>query len=102
MDAYEGLRLGFRIRLQQEGNRVTGIGRKISENGKVIPAIRQTPIEVQGIREGERLTLAFTELGRRRASGGQLDLVEENLRLWRGRFASDAARSTGSAEARRE
>jgi hypothetical protein len=35
---YRDLRLGFRVRLRQEGARVTGRGEKYLENGRPIPA----------------------------------------------------------------
>ena len=34
---YAGLRLGYRVTLQQEGDRVYGRGRKVSENGVLLP-----------------------------------------------------------------
>jgi cytoskeletal protein RodZ len=98
---FQGLRLGYRLELQQAGNRVTGEGRKMVENGKQIVEFAQTPIVVTGTIDGTRLTLTFTERGRRRESGGKmiLDLLDGDV--MRGRFSSSAAQSSGTVEARR-
>lgn len=98
---YEGLRLAYRLELQHEGDRITGVGRKISENGHPLTTAGQTPIRLVGTLDGDRLTLTFTEEGHRRVSSGTLTLQVDGSGLLRGRFASDAARSLGSAEARR-
>lgn len=97
---FEGLALVYRLRLKQDGERVTGKGQKISENGKALSTRQRTPIAVEGEREGNRLMLKFTERGARRASGGTffLRLDEEGLR---GTFASDAAGSKGEVSAER-
>ena len=39
---YAGLQLGYEIRLEQKGDRVTGSGRKVTENGNGIdPAVKR-------------------------------------------------------------
>jgi len=98
---FEGLRLGYRLELRQNGSRVEGTGRKISENGVSLRGRRQTPIEVQGTIDAGRLKLTFGERGARRHSTGMFDLVLEDAGVLRGSFASDAARSAGVVEARR-
>ena len=97
---YAGLLLGYELQLEQDGDRVTGIGRKVIENGSGIDAQGQTPIAVNGIVEGDRLTLNFVEGGAQRSSQGTFTLTR-NGGLLRGRFTSDAARSAGTVEARR-
>ena len=99
--AYGGLLLGFDLRLQQDGGRITGTGRKIAENGRPIRRTRQTAIAVEGYQDGERLALTFTEAGTRRRSSGTFTLVRASDNELRGRFASDAARSAGTVELRR-
>ena len=99
--AYDGLLLGFDVRLQQDGGRITGTGRKIAENGRPIRRTRQTAIAVEGYQDGERLALTFTEAGTRRRSSGTFTLVRASDDRLRGRFASDAARSAGTVELRR-
>lgn len=101
VDAFEGLRLGYRIQLQQRGNRITGRGEKVSENGQALRGSGRTPIAVQGTVEGDRLNLSFTEEGARRQSSGTFELRREDDDLLRGRFSSGAARSAGGVEARR-
>jgi cytoskeletal protein RodZ len=98
---FEGLRLGYRLELRQNGSRIEGTGQKISENGVLLSGQRQTPIAVLGTIDGGRLRLTFGEQGARRSSTGTFDLVLEDAGVLRGSFASDAARSAGVVEARR-
>ena len=100
--AYRGLRLGYEITLHQHGRRISGEGRKVSENGSLLPPPRRTPILVTGERRGSRLRLTFMEQGAERNTAGTLE--------WRlagdgdsvsGTFVSDAAGSRGSSSARR-
>ena len=98
---FEGLRLGYRLELRQQGGRVEGTGRKISENGVSLSGGGRTPIAVHGTIDGGRLSLTFGEEGARRRSTGTFDLVLEDSGLLRGSFSSNAARSAGVVEARR-
>jgi transcriptional regulator with XRE-family HTH domain len=98
---FEGLRLGYRLELTQDGGRIDGRGRKISENGVALRGRRQTPIVVQGTIDGGRLRLTFGEQGARRHSTGTFALVLEDAGVLRGSFASGAARSAGIVAARR-
>jgi hypothetical protein len=93
--AYKNLMLGFRLELEQRGDRVVGEGHKISENGAPLPARRRTPIKVAGTLEGDRLALDFTEIGARRTSGGRFVLYRAEDGSFRGHFTSDAAQSSG-------
>jgi hypothetical protein len=99
--AFEGLQLGFDVQLQQDGSRLTGNGRKVIENGGPIWRPRQTSINVEGYQEGDRLALTFTEAGTRRRSSGTFTLLRASDDHLRGRFSTDAARSSGFVEARR-
>jgi transcriptional regulator with XRE-family HTH domain len=101
MHSYEGLQLGYRLELHQAGGRITGQGVKTRENGRDIGQSAQTPISVQGSVDGKRLTLTFIETGRQRESGGKMILDVNDDGVLRGRFSSSAARSSGTAEARR-
>jgi hypothetical protein len=96
-----GLQMGFRLELQQAGNRITGQGIKTLENGKAIPDSAQTPIVVSGTLNGNRMTLTFTERGTQRETAGKMILVVNEDGVLRGRFSSSAAQSTGFVEARR-
>jgi hypothetical protein len=99
--AYEGLRLGFQLRLQQDGGRIRGEGHKVTENGRRIPLEGRTPIHVVGVVDDRRVSLTFFERGRRRTSGGILDLELTAEGTLHGRFDTDAATSRGSSVARR-
>ena len=67
---YEGLRLTYTVQLHQEGHRIRGTGRKISENDRRINPRAQTPIALEGFLNGDRVELTFTEQGRFRPSAG--------------------------------
>ena len=98
---YNGLRLGYEVELEQDGDRVSGIGRKILENGDGIVARAQTPIAVNGTVDGDHVMLDFIEHGARRATQGTFVLTRVGDEALRGRFTTTAARSAGSVEARR-
>lgn len=99
LSRYEGLRLAYRLRLQQVGNQVTGTGYKLRENDRAV--LTQTPITLIGEVEGDRVVITFTERGTRRPSTGKLVLDRASDGVLRGRFSSDAAQSHGVVEARR-
>jgi transcriptional regulator with XRE-family HTH domain len=98
---FEGLQLGYDLQLEQAGNRVTGTGRKVSENGDGIRSRVQTPISVEGTINGERLALTFNERGARRPTQGKFVLLLDDGGTMHGRFSSSAARSSGTVEAHR-
>jgi hypothetical protein len=98
---FMGMRLGYRLLLVQEGARVRGRGHKVSENGEMLPPGRRTPIEVTGRVEGDQLLLNFTEIGAARTSHGRMRLTVGPGGTLSGRFASDAANSSGTSSARR-
>jgi cytoskeletal protein RodZ len=98
---FEGLHLGYEIQLAQDGERVTGAGRKVTQNGDGISSRAQTPISVDGTIAGDRLTLTFNERGTRRPTQGKFVLLVDDGGTLRGRFSSTAARSSGSVEAHR-
>ena len=102
MVAYQNLTLGFQVDLEQRGNKVVGEGRKVSENGVVLPEQRRTPITVEGTLEGNRLALDFTEVGARRKSAGHFLLYLAEDGSFRGRFRSEAAKSAGVTVAVRQ
>jgi 1A family penicillin-binding protein len=93
---FVGLRLGYRIQLEQEGGRITGRGQKWSENGRTLPASARTPITLTGTVEGGQVTLHFTEQGTQRASGGRFDLrLSADRTALSGGFRSGAADTRG-------
>jgi len=99
---FAGLKVGYRLTLFQDGDRVRGRGQKFSENGVLLLPSQRTSIEVVGrIVEGQ-LVLSFTEFGRERVSRGTLRwALAPDGSTMRGRFESDAAGSRGASIARR-
>jgi serine/threonine-protein kinase len=100
--AFQGLRLGYRLRLRQAGSRITGDGEKVSENGVLLLPSQRTPITVSGTVEGSQVVLRFTEQGDERASAGvfRWRLSPDGNSL-EGGFSSDVASSRGSSVASR-
>jgi penicillin-binding protein 1A len=101
-DAYRGLRLGYRLHLEQDGDRLTGRGQKWSEDGHGLSAGARTPITVRGTVHGQSVLLEFTEHGARRPTGGVFEwrLNPDGTTL-RGSFTSSAAATRGLSIARR-
>ncbi|HMW01292.1 MAG TPA: protein kinase [Acidobacteriota bacterium] len=97
--AYEGLRLGYRIYLQQDGNSLKGNGEKRWENGVEISSpTARTPIYLEGTISGDSVTLNITEVGAKRTTAGQITLtVHPETNTLDGRFSSNAADSSGAA-----
>jgi hypothetical protein len=93
--------VAFELRLQQQGDRVTGVGRKVAENSNAIGSVAQTPMTLNGTIAGQRLTLSFLEPGAERATQGKFVLLMQEDGTMRGRFSSTAAQSSGRVEARR-
>ena len=94
--------LGYEITLVQEGNRLHGRGRKVSENGVLLPRAQRTPIDVAGRIENGEVVLNFTETGASRTSHGTIRWrLTSADGAFEGRFASDAAHSRGPSSGRR-
>ncbi|HYG61959.1 MAG TPA: PBP1A family penicillin-binding protein, partial [Thermoanaerobaculia bacterium] len=90
--AYKGLRLGYRIQLEQEGNRLTGRGQKWSEDGRAVGSGGRTPLTVTGTIDGRNVTLRFTEHGARRTTHGTFNwILSADRTALRGSFSSTAA-----------
>ena len=96
---FNGLRLGYDLTLKQTGDRVTGSGRKVTENGKGIARRAQTPVALIGTVERDQLNLDFIERGTRRSTKGTFLLVIDEKGTLTGRFSSEAAKSSGRVEA---
>jgi len=97
---YKGLRLGYRVQLEQDGNRLTGRGQKWTEGGRTIGSSGRTPITVTGTIEGRKVTLNFTEHGvKRSTSGGFTWTLSADRSELRGSFWSTAADTRGRSTA---
>jgi hypothetical protein len=100
-NAFTGMSFAYRLQLQHQGGRITGSGRKITENGKDVDADAQTLVRVEGTLVGERLELRFVEgIGSQQRSGKYVLMVAQP-NLLQGRFSSNAANSQGTVEVRR-
>jgi hypothetical protein len=98
---FQGLRLGYEVTLVQDGNRVHGRGRKVSENGAPLPVSQRTPIDVEGRIEGGQVVLSFTEMGAARMSHGTIRWQLTRGGDADGEFSSDVADSRGSSSGHR-
>ena len=98
--AYQGLRLTYRVQLEQDGNRVTGRGQKWAEDGSAVSAAARSPISIVGRIAGGQVILAFTERGARRPTNGSFSWIVSPGGL-HGSFTSTAAATSGGSVARR-
>jgi penicillin-binding protein 1A len=100
--AYKGLRLTYRVQLEQDGDRVTGRGQKWAEDGGPVSAGARSPINLSGRIEGRRVILQYTERGARRTTSGSFTFtLSADASALRGAFSSTAAAASGGAVARR-
>ncbi len=100
--AYRGLRLTYRLQLEQDGNHLTGRGQKWAEEGAPVSAAARSPISVTGRIEGNKVVLQFTEQGAKRSTTGSFAwTLVPNGNALRGTFWSTAADTSGSSVARR-
>jgi penicillin-binding protein 1A len=99
---YKGLRLTYRVQLEQDGDHISGRGQKWSESGRALPASARTPITVTGTVEGRDVRLQFTERGAKRTTNGGFSWqLSADRTALRGSFWSTAADTSGSSLARR-
>ena len=99
---FKGLRLGYRVQLEQDGDRIVGRGQKWSENGRTLPASARTPLTVTGTVDGDKVILEFKERGAKRTTGGSFSwTLSPDRTALRGSFQSTAADTSGSSLARR-
>ena len=100
---YKNMKIGFALSINQTGKTFSGSGRKVSENGRSLPAGSRTPIQVQGSIEGDRIEATFFEDGTARKSNGRfIWRIDKAGRGLSGNFATTAARSSGRSSATRE
>ena len=93
------MKIGFDLSIDQTGSTFTGKGRKVSENGRSLPASSRTPIQVKGSINGDRIEATFIEEGTARKSNGRFEWrIDKSGRL-KGNFATTAAGSSGKSAA---
>ena len=101
--SFENLQIGFQLSINQNGKSFTGAGRKVSENGRSLPASSRTPIQLKGSIEGDRVEATFFEEGTMRKTSGRfvwrIDRAGAGLN---GTFVSNAAGSSGRSAAKKE
>ncbi|HET9713809.1 MAG TPA: DUF4388 domain-containing protein [Pyrinomonadaceae bacterium] len=101
--SFQNMNIGFELTINQSGKSFTGEGRKVSENGRSLPASGRTPIEVKGSIDGDRVEATFFENGTLRKTNGRfvwrIDQASGGLN---GTFVTTAAGSSGKSAARRE
>jgi len=101
--SFQNMNIGFELTINQSGKSFTGQGRKVSENGRSLPATSRTPIEVKGSIDGDRVDATFSEAGALRKTNGRfvwrIDQASGGLN---GTFVSTAAGSSGKSAAKRE
>jgi hypothetical protein len=99
--SFDGLTLHYEMKLSQDGERVAGVGTKVSEHEKIVGPGAQTPVTMTGTIAGNRLTLNVVELGAQPETRGKIVLLFDHDGTLRGRFSSNAAPSSGHVEGRR-
>jgi hypothetical protein len=100
--AYKGLRLTYRVQLEQDGDRITGRGQKWAEDGSPVSAGARSPISVFGKIDGRKVILQFTERGAKRSTSGTFSwLLGPGGGALHGSFQSTAADTSGGSVARR-
>jgi hypothetical protein len=98
--SFKNMKIGFDLSIDQTGSTFTGKGRKVSENGRSLPANSRTPIQVQGSINGDRIEATFIEEGTARKSNGKFVWrLDKSGRGLMGNFATTAARSRGKSAA---
>jgi hypothetical protein len=98
---FEGLRLEFRIFIDQSGSQVTGRGEKVAVNGRELPAGSRTGIVIHtGTVAARHVRATFEEFGEKRRTIGTFEwTIEPGGRIMNGRFTSLASDSHGSSKA---
>ena len=94
--AFNNMKLGFRLKIDQQGKEFTGKGEKFSENGQTLPVENRTPIHVRGLIEGDEVLATFVEDGKLRKTNGRFVWKLQNgTDQLAGNFFTTAANSSG-------
>lgn len=100
---FAGLRIGFRIDIEQHGNAITGRGEKYAVDEQPVPRRQRTPIAFEGRVHGHEAVVRFVEHGTRRVSHGAFHwrISPDGANL-EGTFESSAAGTHGRSRADRD
>ena len=93
--SFDNMKVGFRLKINQQGKEFTGKGEKFSENGQTLPAANRTPIQVTGSIDGDKVVATFVEDGRMRKTNGRFVWKLQNGDHLAGTFVSTAANTSG-------
>ena len=93
--SFDNMKVGFRLKINQQGKDFTANGEKFSENGQTLPADSRTPIHVTGSIDGDNVVATFVEDGRMRKTNGRFVWKLQNGDHLAGTFVSTAANSSG-------
>ena len=94
--SFDNMKVGFRLKINQQGKEFTGKGEKFSENGQTLPPASRTPIHVTGSIDGDKVVATFVEDGRmRRTNGRFVWKLQNGGDQLAGTFVSTAANSSG-------
>jgi len=94
--SFDNMKVGFRLKINQQGKEFTGNGEKFSENGQTLAAANRTPIHVSGSIDGDKVVATFVEDGSVRRTNGRFVWKLQNGRdQLAGTFVSTAANSSG-------
>jgi exoribonuclease R len=88
------MKVGFRLKIDQQGKQFTGKGEKVSENGQTLPVENRTPIDMIGSIEGDKVLATFVECGKsRRTNGRFVRRLQNGADQLAGTFVTSAANS---------
>jgi hypothetical protein len=99
--SFDNMEIGFNLSIEQNGKGFTGSGQKVSENGRTLRAGSRTPIQVEGLINGDRVEATFYEQGTARKTNGRFVWRIDKAGRLTGTFNSTAARTSGKSTARK-
>ena len=94
-NTYQGMSVGYKLFLNQNGKVITGQGEKWLVNNKEIPFNQHSPISMDGTLNGNNLVLSFKLKGSKRETVGAFVLKVQNQNKLVGTFSTTGANSKG-------
>jgi hypothetical protein len=93
--SFDNMKIGFRLKIDQQGKEFTGKGEKFSENGQTLAVENRTPIHVIGSIKGDKVLATFVEDGKLRKTNGRFVWKLQSTDQLAGKFVTTAANSSG-------